>query len=50
MRKQSFSSLFATEDTFRETSPAAKSEEKRLFSHATNKCVTSLIPAVFDEV
>ena len=26
-----FSSLFATEDVLRETSPAAKSEEKRMF-------------------
>ena len=30
-----FSSLFAAGDVPRETSPAAKSEEKRMFSHAT---------------
>ena len=29
-----FSSLFAAEDVSRETSPAAKSEEKRMFSQA----------------
>ena len=29
-----FSSLFASEDVSRETSPAAKSEEKRIFSQA----------------
>ena len=30
-----FSSLFAAGDVSRETSPAAKSEEKRMFSQAT---------------
>ena len=31
-----FSSLFAAGDVSRETSPAAKSEEKRMFSQATD--------------
>ena len=31
-----FSSLFAAGDVSRETSPAAKSEEKRLFSQASH--------------
>ena len=32
-----FSSLFAAGDVLRETSPAAKSEEKRIFSQAKGK-------------
>ena len=34
-----FSSLFAAGDVSRETFPAAKSEEKRMFSQATTVCV-----------
>ena len=33
-----FSSFFAAEDVSRKTSPAAKSEEKRLFSQAIIMC------------